>query len=162
MQNERERLIRWHDPLASLAMSRGLSGLEALRGILDGSIPPPFAVLLNVRLVEVAEGHVVFEADPGEEHYNPFGAVHGGFAVSLLDFALASAVHSTLPAGSLSGTIDIHARFLRPITKDTGTVRCEAYVVSATRTLGTSEARILDGDGRVLATGTTACAIRSK
>ncbi len=159
----RERLVRWADPLASLAMTTGLSGLEILNAIRDGSIPaPPFAVLLNVRIVEVAEGHAVFEADPGEEHYNPAGVVHGGFAMSLLDFALGSAINTTLSAESAHSTIDLHARLLRAITKDTGTVRCEANIVSATRSLATSEGRITDGRGRVLATGTTACAIYAR
>jgi len=156
----RERLVRWEDPQISVERSQGLSGLEILNAILDGSIPPPpYAALLNVRLTKVDAGRVVFEADPGEEHYNPAGVVHGGFAMSLLDFALGSAVNSTLPASSAYGTIDVHTRLLRPITKNTGTLRCEARLVSVTRSLGTSEGNIVDASGKVLATGTSACAI---
>lgn len=156
----RERLVRWEDPQISVERSQGLSGLEILNAILDGSIPPPpYAAFLNVRLTEVDAGRVVFEADPGEEHYNPAGVVHGGFAMSLLDFALGSAVNSTLPASSAYGTIDVHTRLLRPITKNTGTLRCEARLVSVTRSLGTSEGNIVDASGKVLATGTSACAI---
>ena len=43
-----------------------------------------------------AEGRVVFEGEPGEEHYNPIGVVHGGYAATLLDSALGCAVHTTL------------------------------------------------------------------
>jgi len=157
----RERVIRWENPFAALERIKHMSGLEAMRGILEGTLPqPPYAQLLGVRISEVDEGRVVFEADPGEEHYNPMGVVHGGFAMSLLDFALGSAVSTTLSAGSSYGTVDVHARLLRPITKDTGTVRCEATVVSATRSIATSEGRIIDRNGRILATGTTACAIK--
>ena len=159
----RERVVRWEDPQISVERSQGLSGIEILNAILDGSIPPPpYAALLNVRLTEVDNGRVVFEADPGEEHYNPAGVVHGGFAMSLLDFALGSAINSTLPATAAYGTIDVHTRLLRPITKDTGTVRCEARIVSATRSLATSEANIVDARGKILASGTTACAIFSR
>lgn len=123
--------------------------------------PPPIAKFINKwRILDVGEGSVVFEGEAGEEHENGLGIVHGGFAMTLLDAALGSAIHSTLPPGALVGTIDLHARLLRPITKDTGTVRCEAHIVSATRTLGTSEGRITDRDGRLLATATTACAIQ--
>ncbi len=107
--------------------------------------------------MEVSEGHAVFEATPGEEHYNPAGVVHGGFAMSLLDTAMGCAIASTLPAGVTYATIDVHARLQRPITADTGTVKCEGRVVSKTRTLATAEAEITDGRGRILATGTTAC-----
>lgn len=156
-----ERPVEWVDPLASLAGAAGKSGLEFLSAIVAGNHPaPPIAILMNLRLVEVGDGRAVFEGEPGEEHYNPIGVVHGGFAMTLLDSALGCAVQSTLPPGAMYGTIDVHARLLRPITKDTGTVRCEATVISATRTLGTAEARIIDRAGKLLATGTTACAIR--
>lgn len=161
-ESQRERVVRWSDPLASFEMTHGLSGREILNRIRDGAIPlPPYAVLLGVRLVEVDSGRVVFEAEPGEEHYNPMGVVHGGLAMSLLDFALGSAIFSTLPADTVYGTVDVHARLLRPITKDTGIVRCEAQIVSSTRTLATSEARVTDAKNKILATGTTACIIRS-
>jgi uncharacterized protein (TIGR00369 family) len=67
-----------------------------------------------------------------------------------------------LPPGASYGTIDVHARLLRPITVATGILRCQARVVSLTRSLGTSEACIEDQKGRLLATGTTACALTSQ
>jgi uncharacterized protein (TIGR00369 family) len=62
-------------------------------------LPPPIAVTMRLRPVELEEGRVVFEGEPGEEHYNPIGVVHGGYAATLLDSALGCAVHTTLPAG---------------------------------------------------------------
>lgn len=160
-QNTRERTIQWEDPLAGLALAQGLSGLEVLIAILAGTLPPPpIAMFMNLRLVDVSDGRVVIEGEPGEEHYNPLGVVHGGYAMTMLDTALGGAIHSTLPAGTVCATIDLHSRLLRPITKDTGTTRCEAHLVSATRTLGTAEARITDRNGRLLATATTACALQ--
>ena len=44
---------------------RALGGLPVFRKLLAGELPlPPLAALLGVRLVEVAEGCLVFEADP--------------------------------------------------------------------------------------------------
>jgi uncharacterized protein (TIGR00369 family) len=161
MKTYRERHIQWEDPLATLALTRGLSGLEVLTAYLAGTLPQPaLGIFMNLRLVDFSEGRAVFEGEPGEEHYNPLGVVHGGFAMTMLDSTLAAAIQSTLPAGAMYGTIDVHARLLRPITKETGTIRCEAHVVSATRTLATSEGRITDRNGTVLATATTACALR--
>src|ERR1700730_6551428 len=160
-QNTRERPIRWEDRVAGLARTQGLSGLDFLTAIRAGTLPPPpIMTLMNLRLVDVSEGRGVIEGESGEEHHNGIGIVHGGYAMTMLDAALGCAIQSTLPMGGLSGTIDVHTRFLRPITRDTGTTRCEAQLISATRTLGTAEGRITDRNGRLLATATTACALR--
>ena len=160
MQVTRERLVTWEDPLAAAGALRGMSGLEAIRAVRDRRVPPPpIARLMNFTIVEVEEGRVVFEGYPGEEHYNPIGVVHGGFALTLFDSALGCAIHTTLPAGVGYTTTDTQVRFIRGITKDTGPVRCEAHVVHAGRSTAVAEAKLRDGAGRVLGTGTTGCAI---
>jgi uncharacterized protein (TIGR00369 family) len=160
IEQTRERLVRWEDPQASLAIVAGLSGLDAMRLMVEGKVPPPpIAQLMNIRLVEVEEGRVVFEGEPGEEHYNPIGIVHGGFALTILDSALGCAIHTSLPAGTRYATTDVQVRLVRALTKDTGRVRCEARVQHVGRSIGISEGTLVDGKGKLLATGTTACAI---
>src|SRR6185295_14670962 len=101
MQPSRERTITWEDPLPAATSARGLSGLEYMRAIAAGDVPPPpIAVLMGFELVEVEEGRAVFAVTPQEFHYNPIGVVHGGLAATLLDSAMGCAVHSTLPAGT--------------------------------------------------------------
>ena len=160
MQVTRERLVRWEDPLLGAEKLRALSGLEAIRALRDGRVaPPPIAQLMGFTLVEADEGRAVFEGTPGEQHYNPMGAVHGGFALALFDSALGLSIHTLLPAGVGFTTTDVQVRFIRGMTKDTGPVRCEAKVVHAGRSTAGAEATLRDGAGRVLAIGTTACAI---
>jgi uncharacterized protein (TIGR00369 family) len=79
-----------------------------------------------MRPIELGEGRAVFEGEPGEEHYNPIGVVHGGYAATLLDSALGCAVHTTLPAGVGYTSLGLEAKYVRPITRDTGRVLCEA------------------------------------
>ena len=160
MQVTRERLITWEDPLASAGALREMSGLDAARALRDGRVPPPpIARLMNFTIVEVEEGRVVFEGYPGEEHYNPIGVVHGGFALALFDSAMGFAVHTTLPKGVAYTTTDVQVRFIRAITKDSGPVRCEATAVHVGRSTAVAEAKLRDGQGRILGTGTTGCAI---
>jgi uncharacterized protein (TIGR00369 family) len=159
-QPVRERLVRWDDPAAFIASSRGLTGLEALRSVLGSDGPkPPIGSLMNFWLVEVNEGHAVFEGEPGEYHYNPIGTVHGGFALALMDSALGCSVHSALPADVGYTTTDVQVRFIRGMTAATGRVRCEGRTLHVGRTTGIAEARLTDSRGKLLATGTTACAI---
>ncbi len=160
IENARERIVRWEDPMASLKAVHGLTGLEALRAMTTGNVPPPpIAMLMNIRITEVDEGRVVFEGVPGEEHYNPIGLVHGGFALTIMDSALGCSIHSALPANTGYATTDIQVRLVRPLSKDTGNVRCEAKVQHIGRTIGIAQATLVDGNGKLLATGTTACAI---
>ena len=143
-----------HDPVESARRLAEFDGLSALQAMVAGELPPPpFAVLLGFELVELEEGRAVFAVEPGPQHYNPIGSVHGGLAATLIDSATGCAVHSTLPAGVGYTTTDLQVRYVRGITRDTSRIVCEGTVVHRGRTLATAEARVTAGD-RLLAHGT--------
>ena len=52
-----------------------------------------------MKVVQVEEGKVVFNAIANEKHLNPQGGVHGGFFVTVLDSVTGCAVHTLLGAG---------------------------------------------------------------
>jgi uncharacterized protein (TIGR00369 family) len=160
-ETSRSRTLVWQDPVATAAAGAAMSGMEYMSAIVSGEMPPPpIAVTMRLRPVELAEGRVVFEGEPGEEHYNPIGVVHGGYAATLLDSALGCAVHTTLPAGLGYTSLGLEAKFVRPITRDTGRVLCEATVVYRGRKQATSEARLTAADsGKLLAHGQATCMI---
>jgi uncharacterized protein (TIGR00369 family) len=113
-----------HDPVEAARDLAQLDGLTALRAMIAGEIPPPpIALLLGFELVEVQEGRVVFAVEPGEQHYNPIGMVHGGLAATLIDSATGCAVHTTLPAGTAYTTTDVQVRFVWPATACSPTAR---------------------------------------
>ena len=146
--------------VASLDVMKSMSGLDFLQAIADGRLPrPPISATLNFALVEVANGFAVFEGTPGPEHYNPIGSVHGGIAATLLDSCMACAVQSTLAQGFGYTTLEFKISFIRGVTTETGRVRAEGKVLSAGRRVGTAEGRLVDAQGRLLATGTTTCLI---
>jgi uncharacterized protein (TIGR00369 family) len=153
---ERTRTYSWADPLAALADAAGLAGLDAMRKMMVGELPPPpIADTLDFRLAEVERGRVVFECEPAEFHYNPIGMAHAGLAMTLLDSAMGCAFVSTLEPGIAWTTLELKANFTRALTKDTGTVRCTGTVVHPGRTVSTTEARIEDAQGRLCAHGTS-------
>jgi uncharacterized protein (TIGR00369 family) len=155
------RTLTWQDPVASAAFGAEMAGLEYVRAIQSGEIPPPpIAVVMNYSIAELDEGRAVFEGEPGEEHYNPIGVVHGGYAATILDSALGCAVHTTCPAGVAYTSQTLEVKYLRPITRDTGIVRSEAVVVHRGRKNATSEAKLTAKDsGKLLATGTSTCLV---
>jgi uncharacterized protein (TIGR00369 family) len=162
-ESTRTRLLTWQDPLESLAAGAGLSGLEYVQRIAAGEIPPPpIAVTLNMSMVSVEHGRAIFEGEPGEEHYNPIGVVHGGYAATVLDSALGCAVHTTLEADEAYTTLTLETKFVRAISRDNARVRAEAEVVHRGRRHATAEARLTDVEtGKLLAHGTTTCMVMS-
>jgi len=103
---------------------------------------------------------VTFVGEPGEHLYNPIGVVHGGFAMTLLDSAMGCAVHTTLGVGEAYTTLEAKVNFVRPITLETGPVRCEGTVIHRGGTIATAEGRVIaERTGKLLAHGTTTCLV---
>jgi len=134
----------------------GKSGLEFLRAMIAGELPAaPIGKHIGFRLAEVERGRAVFEGEPGPHLLNPLGAVHGGFALTLIDSACGCAVHTELEAGIGYTTVETKVNFVRPIAPESGTIRCEGRVLSRGRTIATAEARLISADGKLLAHGTS-------
>src|SRR5689334_20707119 len=152
--------IGWEDPRRLAEAGGGMSGAEFLQKIVAGELPgPPFAALLNFKLVELGEGQAAFAVEPAEYHYNPIGVVHGGLAATLLDSAMGCAVHSVLPAGAGYTTLEIKVNYVRALTAETGLVRCEARVIHVGGRTATAEGKVLDAAGKLYAHATTTCLV---
>jgi uncharacterized protein (TIGR00369 family) len=161
MSDDRRLEISWEDPAALGARSRELSGIEFLRAIRDGELPAaPIQRLLGFELVEVDEGRAVFAAVPGEQHYNPIGVVHAGLVATMLDSSMGVSVHTTLPAGMAYTTLETKFNLVRPVTADTGEIRCEGTVIHRGSRVATADGRVVRAaDGKLLAHGTSTCLI---
>jgi len=152
--------VAWSDPHALAEAGRTMSGLEFLQALVAGRLPPPpIAQLLGFRLVEVAPGRAVFECNPGEQHYNPIGVVHGGLAMTLLDSAMGCCVQTKMPAGTGYTTLEAKTNLVRAITWATGTVRAIGRLIHAGSRIATAEGRIEDAAGKLYAHATTTCIV---
>jgi uncharacterized protein (TIGR00369 family) len=159
-EDRRVRTVSWADPMIGAAAAASMAGLDYLRAIGAGDLPPPpVALLLGMDAPQVDPGHAVFTMEPGEHLYNPIGSVHGGILATLLDSALGCAVHSKLPAGVGYTTVDLAVTYLRPVTRDTGRLTCDAETIHTGRKIATARARIVDDEGRLYATATATCLI---
>jgi uncharacterized protein (TIGR00369 family) len=154
------RTIAWKDPVESAKAGLTLSGLDYLRKMASGELPPPpIGILMDFSIVEVEKGKVTFAVQPAEFHYNPIGVVHGGVAATLCDSAMGCAVHTMLPAGTGYTTVDLSVTYLRPLTRETGPVRALGEVVHVGGRIATAHARIVDAAGKLYATATTTCMV---
>jgi uncharacterized protein (TIGR00369 family) len=156
----RERTHHWSDPRDLAAAATGRSGLDFLRAMADGTLPPPpIMTLVGAAVESVEPGRVVFTLEPAEYHYNPIGSVHGGIYATLLDSAAGCAVHSTLEAGVGYTSLDLSVKFLRRLPADSGTSRATGHVVHAGRSTALARAELVDGAGRLVAEATSSCLV---
>jgi uncharacterized protein (TIGR00369 family) len=140
--------------------ARGLDGLTLMNGIMEGRFPaPPIAKALGFWMTKVELGNVTFDYEPVFDHYNPLGSVHGGVAATLLDSVMGCCIHTTLKAGIGYTTVEIKINYVRAMTDKTGPVQAEGKVINVGSRIATSEGRLTDASGKLLAHGTTTCLI---
>lgn len=160
ISTQRTRIITWDDPMAGAQAAVSMRGIDYLHAMARGELPPPpMLQLMSMQIGDIEEGRVVFFVEPAEFHYNPIGSVHGGLACTLCDSAMGCAIHSTLPAGVGYTTLELKINFLRPLTRETGRVRCEGTVIHVGSRISTAEARLTDGNGKLYGHATTTCII---
>jgi uncharacterized protein (TIGR00369 family) len=158
----RSLTITWDDPMIAARAARTMSGLDFLRAMLSGKLPPPpISVLIGQRAVSAESGRVVFEITPAEQHYNPIGFVHGGVITTILDSVMGCTVHTTLPAGVGYTTLELKVNFLRGVTTQVGPLQCEGKIIHSGKRTAAVEARLTDAGGKLYAHATSTCMIFS-
>ena len=66
-ETSRSRTLTWQDPVETAAAGAAMTGMEYMTAIVAADMPPPpIAVTMRLRPVELEEGRVVFEGEPGE------------------------------------------------------------------------------------------------
>ena len=134
--------------------------IDVFRKMLTRELPaPPIGESFDFLLTEIENGRAVFEGKPHTKFYNPLGTIHGGFIVTLLDSAMACAIHSTLEAGKGSTSVEIKVNFVRPIYEKSGNLKAVGETVNVGRQIASAEGRLLDEKGKLYAHGTTTCFI---
>lgn len=148
------------EDLLSQAEMLNLSGLEFMQGIIEGRLPgPPIGKTMGYTLHSVEEGRVVFRGTPEFSVTNPMGTVHGGWYGTLLDSAMACAVMTRVPKGSVYTTLEYKINILRPIPVGVE-IDCVGITDHVGRSTGVAHGEIRGvEDDRLYATGSTTCIV---
>ena len=145
-------------PAESSQKLAGKSGLEVMTLMLEGGFNAPrISETMDFYLVEVADGLAIFQGTPQAKHFNPMGSVHGGWFATLLDSALGCCVHTQLPPGKAYTTSQLNVNIVRAANAKTGPLRAIGRVVHMGRQVATSEAKIVDPEGKLYAHATSTC-----
>ena len=138
----------------------GRTGMQIFEAMLRGEIPqPPISQTMNFLLVEAEPGRVQFQGQPKFEHYNPMATVHGGWIATLLDSALACAIHTLLPVGKGYTTVELKVNYVKALTDRVPLVRAVGEVIYSGGKIGTSHGRLVGPDGTLYAHATTTCIV---
>lgn len=154
--DEQSRTVTWHDPTEPARVGLSMAGIDYLRAMVAGRIPPPpISQLIQMDLVEVEPGRVVFTCTPDDSAYNPIGAVHGGLVCTLLDSVAGCALHSTLPQGKGYTSVEIKVNYLKAVRASSGLLTAVGTVTKAGSRVGFTEGVVTDASGAVVATATS-------
>jgi uncharacterized protein (TIGR00369 family) len=138
----------------------GRTGMQIFEAMLAGEIPyPPISGTLDFFLVEAEPGRVQFQGKPQFAHYNPLGTVHGGWIATLLDSAVACAIHTLLPAGKTYTTLELKVNYVKALTDKVPLVRAIGEIIYSGGRIGTSQGKLVGPDGTLFAHATTTCIV---
>jgi 1,4-dihydroxy-2-naphthoyl-CoA hydrolase len=134
-------------------VSRAELSAEEMARLHEAFANVPFARLLGLEFVGAERGAATFALEVREELTRMGGIVHGGVLVSLLDSAAAFAVHTLLPPGGRTVTVDLTTHFLRPVSG--GRVEARARVLREGRRVVIISVEATDQTGVLIAVATT-------
>lgn len=128
--------------------------LEHMQRMLSGEIPaPPVARTVGFTMDSIEPGRAVFRMETDERHANPMGTLHGGILCDLADAAMGTAWGSTLGEGETYTTVELKINFMRPVWR--ATLTAEGRVIGGGRTVGLTECRVTDENGKLVAHATS-------
>ncbi len=152
----RSKVVSWHDPAPTTSAGLTMAGLDYLRAMIDGTLPPPpISGLMEFGMTSAEPGRVVFTCRPDESAYNPIGAVHGGLVCTLLDSVAGCAMHSTLPQGKGYTSIEIKVSYLKAVRASSGLLTATGTVIKSGARVGFTEGVVTDATGAVVATASS-------
>lgn len=129
------------------------SGLERMR---DSSRTPGIHHLTGLRPIGATENSSAFEmpVSPWLQTSVP-GVITGGMLAFLADAPLGTAIMVGLGPLQYMTSSDLALSFIRPATLASGTLAAHATAIHVGRSVGLSEARIVDASGGLIAHGTS-------
>jgi uncharacterized protein (TIGR00369 family) len=106
----------------------------------------PYWHFLGMTVVEGRSGEAAVRLEIRDEHMQIMGRVHGGVLASLIDSAVALAVHAPMAPGSAAATLDMNVQYLRPVTGPCVLI-AEGEVLARSGRVALARAEVTDPDG---------------
>ena len=152
----------WEEPVQGELFPRewlGLSGIDQLRLFLSGHVGlPPIGRLTGMHLTELGVGSATFVMPITGWLQSPQGLMTAGAVAILADGPLGCAIQTTLQPATGYTTTELSMNMVRPAPRS-GNLIGRGRIVHVGRQMGLSEVFVTDDGGRLIAHGTSRCAI---
>ncbi len=102
----------------------------------------PFEKLLNMEIIEAADGRAILRMPFLIEFAQGAGLMHGGALVGLADTAVVMAIKSIIPPQTHFATVAMTTKYLRPVKK--GVIEARAQVAAVGDRTLEGQAKIYD------------------
>lgn len=116
--------------------------------------------LLGMAMTSIETGTATFELKTGAQHSNSLGIVHGGIGATMLDSAMACAIHSMLGAGDKFITVELKVNYIRAAHIEGEVLTARGKVVHMGRSIAVADGQIHNDVGQLIAHATTTCLVR--
>ena len=129
------------------------TGLEVMRALIEGELPPPpLSNLCGIVPFEAEEGRTRWKMPASEWLSTPVaGRLYGGATAFLAGTAIDGAVQTTVPAGTAFASMDLKVYFLRPVLPNGRDLVAEGAVIHRGRTVAIGTSEVFDADGKKVA-----------
>lgn len=134
-----------------------MNGLQLMQAMAKREIPlPNIANIMPMLDGTVNRGSMRIRVQANTDHLNSQSAVHGGFAATVLDTAMACAVHTMLDSKSGVCTIDLNLKYIKPVPTGID-LYAEGQVDEMTGQIGFASGKLCDEDGNIYVTASCSC-----
>jgi uncharacterized protein (TIGR00369 family) len=133
--------------------------IELLRRGVAGEKIVPVWRLTGFRPSSVEDGHCTGVLPSSAWFSNGGPSIYGGVLAMAAEFTMGWAVYSTLPAGDVFATLDMHIRFTRPALTQSGDITLAATVVHRGKHLRVSSCNVDSAEGKRLAIATSSALV---
>jgi uncharacterized protein (TIGR00369 family) len=137
-----------------------MTGLEALLSMIAGDIPAPsISKTMGMKAISASKEMVEFEGIATNDHLNPAGGVHGGFAATILDSVTGCIVMANLEDVKIPyATLDLSVKMLRPVPKNQK-LKAVGKLISISKRTAVSDGYLYSEENKLLAHATATCII---
>ena len=135
--------------------------VEQLRLFIEGRLPaPPLTHLSGLVVEDASEGTTTWSIPASPRWRTAAGVFAGGTLSFVADAALAGAVFTKVPTGTMLLSSDLSMNFLAPAQPSSEKLIARGTIIDVGRRQGLSEARVEDAHGTLLAHATSRCVLQ--
>jgi len=125
--------------------------IESLKTLINEG---PYYALMSMSLKDIGLGFSTFKIDVDKKHYHAFNSVHGGVFASIIDTAAYwAAFYSIEDEGMGAISVDLKLNYLASTA--TGELIAKGRLIKLGKTLGYTEAEVINQEGKLMAHGTS-------